>query len=99
MFKLKQLAIASIVHNWIEKCLSNRKHRIVINGNASDWAPVTSGVPHSSVLEPVLFKIYIKGVDVGLNKFIAKFANHTKIRNSVISDRDRQSLHEDLLKI
>ncbi len=48
---------------------------------------------------PVLFVIYINDIDVGLNNFIGKFADDTKIGNSVIPDRDRQSLQDDLNKI
>ncbi len=99
MFKIKQLGITGNVHNWIENWLSCRKQRDVINGTALDWAPVTSGVPHGSVLGPVLFIIYINDIDVGLNNFVGKFADDVKIGNSVISDCDRQSLHGDLIKI
>ncbi len=99
MFKVRQLEISGNVHNWIENWLSNRKQRVVINGTASDWAPVTSGVPQGSVLRSILFIIFINDIDVGLNNFIAKFAHDTNIGNSVISDRDLQSLQDDLNKI
>ncbi len=81
---------AGNVHDWIKNWLSNRKQRVVINGTASDWAPVISGVPQSSDLGPVLFIIYINDIHVELNNFIAKSADDTKIGNSIISVSDRQ---------
>ncbi len=95
MVKVKQLGIDGTVHSWIENWLSNRKQRVFINDTASDWAPVISVVPQGSVLGPVLFMIYINDNDVGLNNFISKFADDTKIGNSIITD-DRMSLQEDL---
>ncbi len=98
MFKVKQLGIDGTVYNWIENWLSNGKQRVVIHDTASDWAPVTSGVPQCSVLGPVLFIIYINYIDVELNNFAFKFADDTKIGNSIITDHDRMSL-QDLRKI
>ena len=53
-FKDNQLSITNDVHNKIEIWLSNRTHRIGINGIASDWTLVSIGVPLVSVLRPVL---------------------------------------------
>ncbi len=41
----------------------------LINGTASDWAPVTSGVPQGCVLGLILFIIYVNDIDVGLNNY------------------------------
>ncbi len=78
------------MHNWIENWLNNRKQ--------TDWPQIASGVSQGSVLRSVVFAMYINDINVGFNNFIANFADSTKIRNSVISNSDRQSLQEDLNK-
>ncbi len=80
-------------------CMSKRQQRVVIGGFYSECTTVTSGVPQGSILGPTLFIIYITDGDVGINNLISKFANDTKIGNSVLTDEERQSLKEDLHKI
>ena len=46
---------------WIEKWLTDRRRRVVIEGEASNWKSVQSGVPQGSVFRPFLFKVSLNG--------------------------------------
>ena len=76
--KLEAHGVGGNVLNWIKEWLSNRRQKVCIDGEFSDWANVTSGVPQGSVLGPVLFLIYINNIDENLMSKIGKFAYDTK---------------------
>lgn len=81
---------------WIEEWLKDRSQRVVIQGEYSDWLPVTSGVPQGSVLGPVLFLIYINDLDDSIINWILKFADDTKLFGKSDSDHERKTLQKDL---
>ena len=57
--KLKAHGDEGQILGWVKEWLNNRKQRIFLNGEVSDWEEVVSGVPQGSVSGPVLFTIYI----------------------------------------
>jgi hypothetical protein len=81
--KLKAHGITGKIYNWIQGWLKDRKQRVVINGEFSDWIDVISGVPQGSVLGPLLFLIYINDLDENVSVSIKKFADDTKIYSGV----------------
>ena len=97
--KLKAHGVEGRILNWIKEWLNNRRQRVVLNGEKSEWAEVESGVPQGSVLGPVLFTIYINDIDQGIKNTIKKFADDTKLIGKAGSEEEVNSIKEDLKKL
>ena len=81
--------------NWIEKWLIDRRQRVVVDGEVSNWKSVLSGVPQGSVLGPIIFLIYINDLDDDITSKVLKFADDTKVFRKIKSDADRQYLQDN----
>ena len=99
LLKLKAHGIGNGMINWIEKWLIDRRQRVVVGGEVSNWKSVLSGVPQGSVLGPILFLIYINDLDDDVTSKVLKFADDTKVFRKIESDADRQQLQDDLNKL
>ena len=81
----------------LENYLSNRKQRVLLNGQSSSWLPINAGVPQGSVLGPLLFLIYINDLSDNLISISKLFADDTSIF-SIVSDvnKSAEDLNKDL---
>ena len=97
--KLQTHGIAGECLQWICNWLSNRRQRVAVEGEYSDWINVTSGVPQGSVLGPTLFLIYINDIDDGIISKLSKFADDSKLVKGLRTNEDSEILRRDLVKL
>ena len=96
LLKLKAHGIGDSITDWIEQWLTDRRQRVVVDGEVSNWKSVLSGVPQGSVLGPIVFLIYINDLDNNITSNVLKFADDTKLFRKVNTDGDKQHLQKDL---
>ena len=97
LYKLKFYGIKNQTLNWISAFLSNCTQTVILDGESSDIAPVTSGVPQGTVLDPVLFLVYINDLSEYMKSSqLRLFADDSIIYKTIKSQKDCDSLQEDL---
>ncbi len=96
MVKLEHLGIRGETRRWIKRWLENRKQRVVVNGDKSEYADVSSGVPQGSVLGPILFLAFINDICLDIKSCLRLFADDCLLYRIIESDSDRQLLQQDL---
>ena len=80
--KLKALGVNDQVSSWIEAWLRDRRQRVVVSGETSEWTAVSSGVPLGSILGPLLFIVYTNDLNDKMTSSVPKFADDTNISSN-----------------
>ena len=79
LHKLKDIGCSNDLIKWFKSYLTNRRQRVVLNGQASEWTYVKAGVPQGSILGPLLFLIYINDIVNELRASVRLFADDTSL--------------------
>ena len=80
MRKLPHNGIRGVMQHWFELYLTNRKQYVSIKNCNSSMSSITLGVPHGSVLGPVLFLLYINDMYRSSNQMrFVHFADDTTV--------------------
>ena len=79
IYKLRQNGICGDLINILNDFLTNRKQRVVLNGQCSSWVDIRAGVPQGSILGPLLFLIYVNDLPNGLKSECQVFADDTSL--------------------
>ena len=96
MEQVKSFGIQGDALRWISSFLSNRRQKVRVNGQHSEFKPVLSGVPQGSILGPILFTIFVNDIPDEINNIISMYADDTKLYAAVASDVESSSLADDL---
>ena len=96
VMKLDYYGIRGPTLAWIRAFLSDRTQRVVVDGETSDSAPVTSGVPQGSVLGPILFLAFINDMPEMIRSKCRLFADDSILYREIRSPEDTTILQHDL---
>ena len=95
--KLRKFGFNGHLLDWMTNYLKERKQRVIINGEHSDWTLVQSGVPQGATLGPLNFLLYVNDLPDSLSQGTncGIFADDTKILQHIITD-DVITLQHDI---
>ena len=95
LFKLQAYGVDGELLSLLENYLENRKQRVVLNGQTSEWREINFGVPQGSVLGSLLF--YMPDGIISICKI---FADDTSLFSKVLDvNESTKKLNLDLEKI
>ena len=83
------MVVQGKTHGWIKNFLSDRRQKVILEGECSDTVSVTSGVPQGTVLGPILFLMYINDIAERVNFCTLRlFADDCVLEMNITSEDD-----------
>ncbi|XP_072022797.1 uncharacterized protein [Amphiura filiformis] len=99
--KLDFYGVRGSLLTWINKWLTTRTQRVVVDGETSDPAKVKSGVPQGTVLGPLMFLLYINDITdhIDSSTKIRLFADDCLLYRVIHTSQDTDILQKDLTSL
>ena len=72
LFKLRSMGISGELYNLLGNYLSGRFQRVILNGQTLLWRPVIADVSQDSILDPLLFLVYVNPLDPVVSCLLAQ---------------------------
>jgi len=95
---LKVYNIDENLVQWIIAFLTNRQQKVKVNGTLSEWLKVLSGIQQCTVLDPLLFLIYLPDVCDNYSKMFL-FAEDAQIYKNINNADDYICLQHNANKL
>ena len=86
--KLEYYGIRGPLLNWFTSFLLERQQSVICEGRSSVPASVLSGVPHGTVLAPLLFLLYINDLPDSISSTVRLFADDALLYGVISNDAD-----------
>ena len=97
LHKLQHYGVRGPTLQWVEAFLSHRIQQVLVDGQVSSQADITSGVPQGSILDPLLFLAFINGLpDCTKHSTTRLFADDCVRYKRISSQQDATLLQEDM---
>ena len=96
IYKLQENGISGELLNIIVDFLNNRKQRVVLNGQSSNWVDVKAGVPQGSIMGPLLINALPEGLIANAKLFADDTSLFLVVRDIAASTEE---LNDDLRNI
>ena len=97
--KLAHYGVQDDAHRCIRSWLTLHTQRVVVDGEASDFVRVKTGVPQGTVLGPLMFLLYINNISENLTSHIRLFPDNCIMYRPIISTEASLHLQKDLDRV
>ena len=96
LHQMKLYGVNGNINAWLCDFLTNRKRKVVVDGEESDSVTVDSGIPQGTVLGPLLFLCHINDLPDAVKSTVRLFADDCLLYHSIRNRDDHLALERDL---